>query len=40
MMNTKFLKMKNLFGKNYWAMKGFALLVLVFLDGIHYFNPR
>jgi len=28
-MNSKFLKMKNLFSKNYWAMKGLALLVLV-----------
>ena len=32
-MNTKFLKMKNLFTKNYWAMKGFALLVLVVMGG-------
>ncbi len=27
--NTRIFKMKNLFTKNYWAMKGFALLVLV-----------
>ena len=34
MMNTKFLKMKNLFGKkNYWATKGLALLVLVMMGG-------
>ena len=30
-MKTKFLKMKNLFSKNYWAMKGLALLVLVMM---------
>ena len=32
-MNSKFLKMKNLFSKNYWAMKGLALLVLVVMWG-------
>ena len=32
-MNTKFLKMKNLFSKNYWAMKGLGLLVLVMMGG-------
>ena len=33
-MNTKFLKMKKIFGKkNYWATKGLALLVLVMMGG-------
>ncbi len=32
-MNTKFLKMKKLFSKNYWAMKGLALFLLVMMGG-------
>ncbi len=31
--NTRIFKMKNLFTKNYWAMKGLALLVLVVMGG-------
>ncbi len=30
---TGIFKMKNLFTKNYWAMKGLALLVLVVMGG-------
>ena len=30
---TRIFKMKNLFTKNYWAMKGFAMLVLVVMGG-------